>query len=332
MNRLKLGTATAILALTCGFSAAAQDLPAEGVTVNPMKGTPANAWFWHKVVERGLEDLGYEVEETREADFPALHLAVGTGDADYTANNWKPLHDDLFERAGGGDTLIRAGALISGAGQGYFIDKATADAHGITNIEQLKDPEIAALFDSDDDGKADLSGCNPGWGCELVIEHQLDEYGLRDTVEHDQGSYFAIMADTIARYENGGSILYYTWTPNWVSDVLVPGEDSTQLNVPFSALPNNSDADTTLEDGSNSGFAVNDVYIVANSEFLEDNPAAAKFFELVKIPMSAANAAQIKMRDGKDTVEDFERHAADWITENQEQWDAWIEESKAAAQ
>lgn len=332
MNRLKFGTAITALALATAVTAQAQDMPGAGVTVSPMKGTPANAWFWHKVIEHGLEDLGYEVEETREADFPALHLAVGTGDADYTANNWKPLHDDLFDRAGGGDTLIRAGVLITGAGQGYFIDKETADQHGITNIEQLKDPEIAALFDSDDDGKANLSGCNPGWGCELVIEHHLDEYGLRDTVEHDQGSYFAIMADTIARYEEGGSIFYYTWTPNWVSDVLVPGEDSVQLNVPFSALPNNPEADTARGDGSNPGFAVNDVYIVANADFLEDNPAAAKFFELVKIPMAAANAAQVKMRDGEDTIEDFERHAAEWIAQNQEQWDVWIEEAASAAE
>ncbi|WP_432288488.1 glycine betaine ABC transporter substrate-binding protein [Aminobacter sp. BA135] len=39
----------------------------------------------------------------------------------------------------------------------------------------------------DGNGKADLYGCEPGWGCERVIEHQLDAYGLRDTVEEKQG-------------------------------------------------------------------------------------------------------------------------------------------------
>lgn len=50
--------------------------------------------------------------------------------------------------------------------QGYLIDKKTADKYHITNIEQLKDPKIAKLFDANNDGKADLTGCNPGWGCE----------------------------------------------------------------------------------------------------------------------------------------------------------------------
>ncbi len=38
------------------------------------------------------------------------------------------------------------------------------------------------FFDTNGNGKANLTGCNAGWGCEKVIEYQLDAYGLRDTV------------------------------------------------------------------------------------------------------------------------------------------------------
>ncbi|WP_164870890.1 glycine betaine ABC transporter substrate-binding protein [Mesobaculum littorinae] len=61
---------------------------------------------------------------------------------------------------------------------------------------------------------------------------------------------------------------------------------------------------------------------------LRDTP---KFFEIVKIPLAAVNAAQVKLRDGEDTEEDFVRHAADLGAENQKQWDAWIDEATAAA-
>ena len=315
----RLAIATAIASLTLATSVFAQDMPGKGVTVNPIKGSPANAWFQHMVVQLGLEALGYEVAETREADFPALHLAVSSGDADYTVNHWRPLHNDFFDKSGGEGTMVRDHAVITGAGQGYYIDKKTAEANGINNLGQLSDPAIAKLFDGDDDGMANLSGCNPGWGCELKIEEHLDEYDLRKTVEHDQGSYFAIMADTITRYNEGGSILYYTWTPNWISDVLVPGTDVVQIGVP-------SGSDTM-----DPGFAVNDVYVVANKDFMEDNPAAAKFLSIVEIPIGAVNAAQVKLRDGEDTVEDFRRHAEDWVASNQAQFDAWVSEAAAAA-
>ena len=291
--------------------------PGEGVTVNPIKGSPANAWFQHMVLEIGLEELGYEVAETLEADFPALHLAISSGDADYTFNHWRPLHNDFFDKSGGESTMTRVKAGITGAGQGYYIDKKTADASGITHIGQLTDPTMAAIFDSDGDGRANLSGCNPGWGCELVIESHLDEYDLREAVNHDQGSYFAIMADTITRYNEGGAIFYYTWTPNWISDVLVPGSDVVQIGVP-------SDGDF------DPGFAVNDVYVVANNDFLEANPAAAKFFELVDIPIAAVNAAQVKLRDGENKIEDFRRHAADWIAANKATFDQWVAEAAKA--
>ena len=316
MKSLSIAAISALALTTPSF---AGDMPGKGVTIEPIKGSPANAWFQHMVVQLGLEALGYEVGEHREADFPALHLAVSSGDADYTVNHWRPLHNDFYDKSGGEGTMVREHAVITGAGQGYFIDKKTAEAHGITNLGQLSDPEIAKLFDGDDDGLANLSGCNPGWGCELKIEDHLDDYELRATVEHDQGSYFAIMADTITRYNEGGSILYYTWTPNWISDVLVPGEDVVQIGVP---------SDSGEMDP---GFAVNDVYVVANKEFMEDNPAAAKFLGIVEIPISAVNAAQVKLRDGEDTVEDFRRHAEDWVAANQTQFDAWVAEAAAAA-
>ncbi len=326
MNRYAAAVTALMLGAAVAVPAVAEDLPGEGVTVSPLKGTPVNAWFQHKVVQLGLEELGYDVEETREADFPALHLAIAAGDADYTVNHWKPLHNDFFDRSGGDDAMLRENAVIEGAGQGFYVDKATAEAHGITSLDDFKDPEIAALFDSDADGLANLSGCNPGWGCELVIEDHLDRLDLRDSIEHDQGSYFAIMADTITRFENGGPILYYTWTPNWISDVLVPGEHVVQIGVPA------QDGSTTVrEDGFDPGFAVNDVYIVANKEFLADNPAAAKFLEIVKIPIADVNAAQVKLRDGEDTVEDFRRHAEDWVAANRARFDAWVAEAKAAA-
>lgn len=317
---IRPASSTALLTLCFGLGlalpAVAQSQPGAGVTVNPIKGSPANAWFQHMVIQLGLEALGYEVEETSEADFPALHLAVASGDADYTINHGMPLHNDFYDRSGGDDVMIRETAVITGAGQGFFIDKATADAQGITDIGQLQDAELAKLFDSDGDGLANLSGCNPGWGCEIAIEDHLDKFDLRDAVEHDQGSYFAIMAETITRYNEGGSILYYTWTPNWISDVLVPGEDVVQIGVPS-------------DSGFDAGFAINDVFAVVNREFAEDNPVAERFLELVELPLSAVNATQVRLRDGEDALEDFRRQAGDWVAANQVQFDAWVAEAAA---
>ena len=191
--------AAVTLATTVSLGAFAADLPGKGVTVQPLKSSIAEETFQTELVMQGLRDLGYDVKAIKEIEYAAGHVALANGDATFMADHWDPLHVDFYEKAGGDARLYRKGVFSPGALQGYLIDKKTADAHGIKSIDQLKDPKLARLFDTDGDGKADLAGCNPGWGCEKVIEHHLDAYGLRDTVTHKQGAYAAIIADTIAQ-------------------------------------------------------------------------------------------------------------------------------------
>lgn len=313
-------------------AAPALTLPGEGVEVQPLKSSIAEETFQTLLVMRGLERLGYDVQPIKEIEYAAGHIAIANGDATFLADHWDPLHIDFYNKAGGEEKLFRKGIYAPRGLQGYLIDKKTADAHSITNLGQLQDPKVAKLFDADGDGKADLTGCTPGWGCEKVIEHHLDAYDLRDTITHNQGSYSAIIADTIARYRQGEPIFYYTWTPYWVSGVLVPNKDVIWLQVPFSALPGErKDVDTSLSDGSNYGFQANNQRIVANREFAEANPAAAKLFEIMRISSNDISAQNLRMRDGEDSAKDIERHADAWIRANQAKFDAWIAEAMVAA-
>ncbi|MCA2012229.1 glycine betaine/L-proline ABC transporter substrate-binding protein ProX [Cereibacter sphaeroides] len=327
---LKYTTMTAIaLALAAG-PALANDHPGEGVTVRPVVGLIAEEYFQSRILFRALEDLGYTVAEPLQTEIQTAHLAVGTGDADFYPIHWEKLQQAFFEESGGDDVLERVGPLVEGLVQGYLIDKATYDT-GIHDLSQLADPAVAALFDANGDGTADLAGCVPGWGCERVIEHHLTEYGLRDTVTHNQGSYNALMADTIARHENGEPILYFTWTPYWVSGALVPGTDVEWLSVPYTSLPDGVEADTTFN-GTNIGFAVDTMYTLARDEFLEANPAAERLFQVARIALNDISAQNLLMSNGEDSSEDIDRHVSEWIAAHQADYDSWLAEARAAAE
>lgn len=333
MKQMRKIYASAVLALGLHVtSASAADLPGNGVKVQPLQSSIAEETFQTLLVSRALQALGYDVAPVKEVEYPTAHVAIANGDATFMAVHWDPMHADFYRQAGGDAKLSRTGQYAGPAAQGYLIDKATADKYGIHNIDQLRDPNLAKLFDHDGDGKADLTGCNPGWGCEAVIEHQMTAYKLRETVTHVQGSYAALMADTIGRYRRGEPILYYTWTPYWVSGVLQPGKDVIWLQVPFSALPGEQrSADTSLPDGSNYGFPVNTARIVANRVFTDNNPAAAKLFELMQLPVADINAQNQRMRDGQDSQSDIERQTDGWIKWRQATFDGWIAQALAAA-
>nr|VUD33923.1 L-proline glycine betaine binding ABC transporter protein ProX [Raoultella sp. NCTC 9187] len=94
---------------------------------------------------------------------------------------------------------------------------------------------------------------------------------------HNQGNYAAMMADTIARYKEGKPVIYYTWTPYWVSDVLKPGKDVVWLQVPFSSLPGvQKNIDTKLANGANYGFPVSTMHIVGEQSLGREKPGGGE--------------------------------------------------------
>ncbi|MDX1456955.1 MAG: glycine betaine/L-proline ABC transporter substrate-binding protein ProX [Marinobacter sp.] len=328
--KTKFTFTAALLAGGLSVTALAQSMPGEGVTVQPIQSPIAEETFQTMLINEALRELGYDVQPIQEVDYSAGYTSIANGDATYMAVNWYPLHNTMYENAGGDDEFYRIGHYISGAAQGYLIDKASADKYGIDNIADFKDPDIAKVFDTDGDGKADLTGCQAGWGCEGVIEHQLDAFELRDTITHKQGQYAAIISDTITRYKEGEPIFYYTWTPYWVSGILVPGKDVVWLEVPFSANPNN--ADTELPNGKNYGFEINSERIVANKEWAEANPAAAKLFEVMTLSVNDVSAENMMIRQGEDSQRDIMAHTKAWIENHRDTFDGWLEEARAAAE
>ncbi len=323
---------TGLLALGMAAAHASTDLPGTGVPVLPLQSNLGEETFQTLLVTRALKRLGYDVQAIKEVEYPMSYLAVANGDATFMANHWNPHHAEFYKTAGGDDRLSRKGVYARGAVQGYMIDKKTADQYNITHLSQLTDPQLAQLFDTTGDGKADLVGPGAGWGGEAVVDHQLTTFKLRDTVSYTQGNYPALMADTVARFRQGKPVLFYAWTPYWLSNVLRTGQDVVWLQVPFSAMPGvQAGTNTQLANGRDYGFPLNNEYIVANKAWVEQHPAAAKLFEIMELPIADISAQNRRMRDGENRPQDIERHTDAWIKAHQKTFDGWIDQALAAA-
>jgi ABC-type proline/glycine betaine transport system substrate-binding protein len=339
-------TPTATTAPTAPLDTPSPDVPEQPPTPTP---TAENAivmaqanwntgWFQAEIYRQLLEELGYEVmgPETMAPD--NFYPTLAAGEVDLWVNGWFPLHATNVAENNGDHTITLIGSEVrGGALQGYLIDQQTATDQGITNLESLADPATAALFDADGNGKADLVGCNEGWGCEVVIEHHLDAYGLRDTVEHVQGEYDDLMRDALERYNNNEPILFYTWTPNWPLGQFTIGADVVWLEVPFSSLPDASQEELTIvpdiegcaSNPCNMGFPPNDIRVAASTTLLEQHSSVKRLLELVQIPLEDITAQNAVMFFGESTQEDIEGHAERWITEHGQQVDEWLAEARA---
>lgn len=332
-------TALATIAIMAGAAPAlAQEQPGEGTSVTLAQPTWDTGWFQTEIFRQMLQELGYEVATPMTLDNPAFYQSVGFGDVDVWVDGWFPIHDP-YRQAFEGSAEIVDNFTTGGALEGYLVSKADAEALGITSLEDFKRDDVKEAFDRDGDGKADMVACPPGWGCETVIEHHLDAYDLRDHVNPVKAGYPAAMADAVAAYESGEPILFYTWTPNWTVNELVPGEDVVWIEVPEVSLPEEiaSLADAAVREGVEGcvndpcrlGFPANSIVSVANSEFLEENPAARALLEAAEVELTDVYSQNARMNAG-DT--DVEAHAAEWIADNRAAVDGWLDAARSAAQ
>jgi glycine betaine/proline transport system substrate-binding protein len=326
LPRWSRGALVAAALLVPGLGHAA-DLPGKGITVRPIAGNDAESLFQLEVVNIALEKLGYGVVRAEQVPLAIYYQSVADGERDFGAETWWLEAQPLYNKAGGPAKATVIGPLIDNATQGYLIDKATAERYHISKLEQLADPKIAALFSADGQGKALLNGCPPGWPCERVIDYQIKAYGLTATVTHTKGDPTVLKADVVSRFKNGQSVLYYSWQPYWLNQVLIPGNDVVWLDVDTVKLPNDQKDHKTV---TQHGWEVSSIRIDANNDFLAKNPAARKLFELAKIPLADVERENLLLIKGEKSRDDIRRHAEDWVRQNQAVVDGWVAQVLAA--
>lgn len=329
----------ALLMLTLSIPALAdQQKPGKGVKVQPARATWNTGYFQEALVSAGLKELGYNVKKPKELQNPLFYQSLALGDVDYWTNGWFPVHDgqmpkNFYEKGEKVGYVVKAGGL-----QGYLVSKKEVEKYNIQSLEDFKRPEVKEAFDADGDGKADLTACPAGWGCEGTITHHLDVYDLEDHINPIKASYSASMADALARYKAGKPAFFYTWAPNWTIFKFKPGEDVVWMNVPEikpteAQVPQVdrltvSGIDGAVSDPVKLGFVVADIQIVANKEFLAANPAAKEFFKVFTLPLGDINEQNTKMQEGEKSQKDIERHVKEWIEKNRALWDSWLEAAR----
>jgi glycine betaine/proline transport system substrate-binding protein len=316
--------------------------PGKGITVKPARATWNTGFFQEALVRRGLQALGYDVKRPKDLQNPIFYKSVALGDVDYWTNGWFPNHasqlpKNFYDKADKYGYVVRSGGL-----QGYLVSKRDVEKYNIVSLDDFKREEVRKAFDANGDGKADLTACPPGWGCENVIAFHMKVYDLEDYINPVKASYEAGMASALGRYKDGEPIFFYTWSPNWTIFKLKPGKDVMWINVP-KIIPKESQKNAVdrmtasgiegaVSDPIKLGFVVSDIRIVANKKFAESNPPAKTFFEVFTLPLSDINEQNTRMYEGEKSQKDIERHVDQWIAKNQQKWNGWLEQARKAAQ
>ncbi len=346
---LSLLIAVTGLALVTSTGVSQDDQPLDGVFIEQANASWTSAAPVTNAFAAMLEELGAEVQIQQFSSNGLAYQAIELGDLDFWANGWFPLHNPQLP--GGRDSFVESTTIFDphcpNCGlQGYLIDSASIEEYEITSLQDfIGNDELKQAFDENGDGKADIFGCPPGWGCHGVISSHMEMYeGFSETFNHVTASYPANFSTAQARIQNDQPALYYTWTPNFTTVELTPGdqvkwvsvvENRDELQLAPSQEELSKDAviaeglgDAAATDPTYLGFVAADINVVANNDFLSNNPAAEELFKQVRLPLAWVNEATAAIQNEDADPAEL---AAQWIEDNRDTVDEWLNAARGAA-
>lgn len=289
-------------------------------------------WFQAEIYKQLLEQLGYRVLGPETMSTPDFYRDLAAGKIDVWVNGWIPSHQPLMIEHM--ERIAPIGKQVSsGVFQGLMIDKKTADQYGIKSLSDFKDKEIAKLFDSDGDGKAELYGCHLQNACGHDIEKLIQAGNLSRNVRQISFDFSVLASHVLKQYRKGNPVLFYAWMPHYLPGLLKPGQEVYWLPV-----ENSEDVSEThhyipdcLQNPCQLGFPIDEIQVVANRKFLKQYPDIEVLFKLIEISASDITAQNAKLFSVEDDLSDIQRHAREWLKTHNSEVERWLSSSRALA-
>ncbi len=321
------------------------EFPGTGTTVTMARANWSTGYFQAALVRRLLEELGYRVSDPAELELSpsAAYIAMAEGDVDLWANSWYPDHlrwheQEITDGTRAASQLRALGRALPDAGvEGLLVTAAVAEANQILSLDQINEsPDLVALFDQDENGKAEILGCPAAWACDELIDG-LIEFNEWSNLEQVAGDYDEMIDDAEQRVRQGEGVIVYSWSPSATMADLRPGENVLWLSLGEPAvLPEENTSGPApvgplcTEDPCLLGWAAGDITITANATWADSHPAATALLEALVIDPADVIAQNVAAHEGADGRLDLEAQVDGWFEANRAAVDGWLELARAA--
>jgi glycine betaine/proline transport system substrate-binding protein len=247
----------------------------------------------------------------------------GNGDIDVHPDVWLPNQQSFTDKY-----VIEAGTVTLSqnsyeGNQGFCVSTDFASANSITDIADLGRPEVAALMDSDGNGKGEMWIGAPGWASANVNEVKVRDYGLLDFIEPiraEEAVKTARIQDSIA---NGEGYAFYCYKPHavWFMFDVEMLTEPTFDEAKYIMLQPSDDADWYENSSVATKDALKDVQIAWSNSLEERSPAIAEF--LVNFSLTADDVSGLAFEisaNGKEPAD----AAREWVAANSDRVDAML--------
>ncbi|WP_109312617.1 glycine betaine ABC transporter substrate-binding protein [Ruegeria sp. AU67] len=268
------------------------------------------------------QNLGLEVE-LQNGTNPIVFEAMDSGAMHVHPEVWMPnqqnLHDTYVKDKG----TVTFNANGVEAFQGMCVDKATAEAHGITSIEDLTNPDNAALFDSNGDGQGELWIGAPGWASTNIEKIRAKSYGYDQVFELTEIDETVAYANLDNAIKAGEPWVGFCYTPHYVfalHDMQIleePAYDAAKWNV----LQPTDDPDWLEKSEAGVAWDLAYLHLHFAKSLEEEYPEVATMLSNMKLDTDTVSAMTFALViEGQEPL----AYAEEWVGANEDAVLGWM--------
>ncbi len=247
----------------------------------------------------------------------------GKGDIDVHPDVWLPNQESFTKKYVDGAGTVTLSSNPYEGNQGFCVTQDFGKANNITDIADLGRPDVAALMDSDGNGKGEMWIGAPGWASANVNEVKTRDYGLLDFIEPiraEESVKTARIKDSIAK---GEGYAFYCYKPHavwFMFDVQMLSEP-TYDPANYVMVQPSDDADWYDKSKVATKDALKEVQIAWSNSLADRSPAIAEFF--ANFALTADDVSQLAFEisaNGRDAAD----VAKEWVEANSDRVDAML--------
>jgi len=268
------------------------------------------------------DNLGLDVE-LQNGTNPIVFEAMDKGSMHAHPEVWMPNQQNLH------DTYVNERGTVAmnpngvEAFQGICVPQAIADQHDIKSINDLTDPDKAAIFDTNGDGRGELWIGAPGWASTNVEKIRAKSYGYGEIMELTESDETLAYANLDNAIKTGKPWVGFCYTPHYVfvlHDLQIleePPHDPAGWKV---VQPTD---DPAWLEKSSAAMAWDTAYLHLHyaKEIADQYPEVAAVFENMSLDTDTVSAMTYALVvDDKDPAE----YAKEWVAENEDAVLNWL--------
>ncbi|MFK7938512.1 MAG: glycine betaine ABC transporter substrate-binding protein [Roseovarius sp.] len=302
---------------------AAPALAAEQVKIGvpSWTGAQAIAHLLAEVVESRIGGEAEMVPGNNATIFQAMDQ--GKGDIDVHPDVWLPNQESFTKQYVDEKGTVTLSSNPYEGNQGFCVSKDFGTANNITDIADLGRPDVAALMDSDGNGKGEMWIGAPGWASANVNEVKVRDYGLMDFIEPvraEESVKTARIKDSITK---GEGYAFYCYKPHavWFMFDVEMLSEPTYDPAKYTMVQPSDSADWFEESSVATKDALKNVQIAWSNSLVDRSPAIAEFFANFELTADDVSAFAYEISGkGRDPAE----VAKEWVAANSERVDGWL--------